>query len=57
MKKNNNLLCFVVNMQTALGQDIDSLVSRFSATKDNSLRYEIILSVFLRYSESDWFLF
>jgi tetratricopeptide (TPR) repeat protein len=44
-------------MQNAFAQDIDSLLTKFSATKDDSLRYEIVLSLFLRYSESDPALF
>jgi tetratricopeptide (TPR) repeat protein len=57
MKKKITLFCFIASIQTVFAQNIDSLLSKFTTTKSDSLRYEVILAIFLRSSESDPILF
>jgi hypothetical protein len=42
MKKLITLFCFVASMQTVFAQDIDSLLSKYSAAQNDSLRFETI---------------
>ena len=57
MKKIIILFCFVAGMQTVFAQDIDSLLSKYSAAKNDSLRYETIQEFYATYSEADPILF
>ena len=57
MKKIITLFCFIANMQTVFSQDIDSLLSKYSATKNDSVRYETIQEFYATYSEADPILF
>ncbi len=57
MKKIIILFCFVVSMQTTFAQDIDSLLSKYSAAKNDSLRLETILEFYKTYSEGDPLIF
>ena len=51
------LLCFIASMHTAFAQNIDSLFSKYSAAKNDSLRFETILEFYLTYSEGDPLIF
>ena len=57
MKKIITLFCFITTMQTAFAQDIDSLLSKYSAAKNDSLRFETIQEFYATFSEADPILF
>ena len=57
MKKTIILLCFIASMQTVFAQDIGSLLSKYSATKKDSIRYETVQEFYVRFSEADPILF
>lgn len=57
MKKIVTLFCFVAGMQTVFAQDIDSLLSKYSAAKNDSLRFEVILELYANFSEAEPLLF
>ena len=57
MKKIITLLCFLAAMQCAFAQDIDSLYSKFSTAKTDSVRFETIQGFYAVYSEEDPILF
>ena len=57
MKKIITLFCFVAGMQTVFAQDIDSLLSKYSAAKNDSLRLEAIIELYANFSEADPLLF
>ena len=57
MKKIITLFCIVVTTQTVFAQDIDSLLSKYFAAKNDSLRYETIQEFYATFSEADPILF
>jgi tetratricopeptide (TPR) repeat protein len=57
MKKLITLFCFIASMQTAFSQDLDSLLSKYSAAKNDSLRFEVILELYANFSEAEPLLF
>jgi tetratricopeptide (TPR) repeat protein len=57
MKKIITLFFLIASMQTAFAQDIDSLLTKYSAAKNDSLRYETIQEFYVRFSEADPILF
>ena len=57
MKKIITLFCFIASMQTVFAQDIDSLFPKYSAAKNVSLRFDVILEIYLKFSEASPILF
>ncbi len=57
MKKIIALFFCVASIQTTFSQDIDSLLSKYSAAKNDSLRFEVILEFYLKFSEASPILF
>ena len=57
MKRIITLICFIASVQTAFAQDIDSLYSKFTSAKNDSVRYETIQGFYAVYSEEDPIMF
>jgi hypothetical protein len=53
MKKIIAIFCFIVSMQTAFTQNIDSLLSKISAVKDDNLRVKMLFNFFSKTAETD----
>jgi tetratricopeptide (TPR) repeat protein len=53
MKKIITLVCFIVSVQTAFTQSIDSLFSKIAAEKDDNLRVKMLFNFFSKTAETD----